>query len=819
MFANHLKIVLAQFRKYKLQALINIAGMAVGLAGCMLIAVYVLFELSYDDHYEKADRIYRVSNIAGERRSATTSALAAPQLMQDFPQIQAAARVYGNTPGLVTRNGEGGYERGMRFTENALFKIFDFEWIQGDPDTALTEPNTVVLTESIANKYFPGEDPMGKTLDLEDRFPMTVVGVVRDLPENTHFHIDLFGSLDLGVTRSGRPVANVLENWGFNIFNTYILLEEGAAIADIESGLADFVTRHVPANNTAAPTSLTVLALRDLHLFSVQNEHKPVGDPGSLIVLTAVAISVLVIACINFMNLSTARAAQRAREIGMRKVMGAARGRLIAQFLGESVFMTLLAFVLALAFIELAFPAFVALVGRNITLSALDGSGLVPALLVLVVAAGVLAGSYPAFYLSSFRAGSVLKGDATRGKAGVLFRNLLVLLQFSVSITLIVATVVVVLQTRFARTADLGFQPEQVVIVEGSLQNGLGPQWRELQQRLREHPGIADAAASFSTTPLGSVGSASVVFGEGSSEERSIYSYRVGPRFMETYDIELLTGQTFSADRVADQWVDPTPAVPQTQAGIVLNLTAARELGWTAEEAIGKDVRVLRRDIGGDAVVTGRVLGVVRDAWLESVRQPIKPLYFYMPPDYYANNQPGYVAMSMRLTGADVAGTLAYIEETWQAFNPDIEMRLRFLEQSFAAVYAIETRQGTLLQYFSGLALILASVGLLGLAAFNAERRTREIGIRKVMGGSVWSIVILLTSDFSKLVLLSNLIAWPLAYVAMDRWLENFAYRIELTPLIFIGSGTIALCIAWVTVGGTAAKAANQKPVLALRYE
>jgi putative ABC transport system permease protein len=340
-----------------------------------------------------------------------------------------------------------------------------------------------------------------------------------------------------------------------------------------------------------------------------------------------------------------------------------------------------------------------------------------------------------------------------------------------------------------------------------------------MQQRLSQYPGIADVSASSTTVPLRPINNSSGVLAEGTNEETQLYRYAAGTGFLETYGIELLAGRTFSETRLADRYVDPTAETPQGSAGVILNERATEELGWTAEEAVGREVRILRPDIGNDAAVVGSVIGVVRDAWLESVREPVKPIYFYMPPDNAANTSPNYSALHVRLTGADVAGTLAHINSVWQEFNPDIEMRTRFLDQDFANLYASETRQGDLFLYFSALAIALASIGLLGLAAFNAERRTREIGIRKVMGGSVWSIVLLLTNDFSKLVLLSSLIAWPVAYFAMERWLQNFAYRIDLTPMIFIGSGLIALCIAWVTVGSTAARAANQKPVLALRYE
>jgi putative ABC transport system permease protein len=475
--------------------------------------------------------------------------------------------------------------------------------------------------------------------------------------------------------------------------------------------------------------------------------------------------------------------------------------------------------IVAIAIVELIFPVFTAFVGKEIDLRSLDGAGTLLTLMAFVVFTGIAAGSYPAFFLSGFRTASVLKGDLTRGKAGVLFRNVLVVAQFSISIVLIVATATVFLQMRFARNTDLGFQTEQVVVLEGTLANGLGPRWREMEDRLEQHPGIVDVSSSGSLLPLRPINFTSSVAADGRNDEVDIYYYGAGPNFFETYGMEVLAGRTFSEDRMSDQLTNPTPENPVTTAGYVLNERAVQELGWTVEEALGKVLRIYRREISADAVVTGTVIGVVRDAWLESVREPVKPLYFYMPADYAANSSPGFTALSIWMSGTNTVDTLAFIDSTWRDFNPEVEVRRRFLDQDFAALYAAENQQGQMFMYFSGLAIVLACVGLFGLAAFNAERRTKEIGVRKVMGGSVWSIVLLLTNDFSKLVLISNVIAWPLAYVAMERWLETFAYRIDLTPLIFIGSGLIALCIAWVTVGGTAAKAASARPVLALRYE
>jgi putative ABC transport system permease protein len=349
---------------------------------------------------------------------------------------------------------------------------------------------------------------------------------------------------------------------------------------------------------------------------------------------------------------------------------------------------------------------------------------------------------------------------------------------------------------------------------------GLGPQWRELVEQISRHPDVVSVGASSAGVPLRPAPGASNVRAEGSTEDTQLWFYQIGPNYLETYGIELVAGRSFSAERMADyQLVRPTAEAPQTRFGVVLNLMAARQLGWTAEEAIGKEMRLTRASAVPNGEEIAVVIGVVQDAWLESVRAPIKPIFFLMPPDVAPNNSPNYGTLSMRIASNDMARTLANIEQIWRRINPDIVMRTRLLEQEFGVVYAAENLQGQLFLYFSTLAVILACCGLLGLAAFNAERRIREIGVRKVMGGSVWSIVLLLTQDFSRLVLLSNVIAWPIAWFAMDRWLQSFAYRIDMTPMIFIGSGLIALCVAWVTVGGTAMNAASARPVLALRHE
>ncbi|HWK53205.1 MAG TPA: ABC transporter permease [Hyphomicrobiales bacterium] len=816
MLKSYLKTALNFLMKHKLHSMLNLLGMAVALACCLLVSLYVLFELSYDRHHQLAERLYRISGDFASAQSVSNSGLAAALLKEEFPQIVETARIYGDQPGLLRRGELSAFEPGVRFADNSFFRLMDYEWLQGNPETALTQPDTIVLTESLADKYFPGENPMGQILELgAQRLPMTVVGVIRDLPDNTHLFITAIGSLDLGVKRSSYTEDYVLRNWGFNIFHTYILLEEGARIEDIEQRLPDFVSRHVPATGPT-PRGMSALNIRDIHLQStMRGEWKPVGNPDALLILGIIAVCVLIVACVNFMNLSTARSAQRAREIGLRKAMGADRGRIIVQFLGESIFMTTLAMVMAIALLELVLPAFREFVGIDVDWSSISGASLLLGMVAFVAFVGIAAGSYAAFFVSSFQASRVLKGDVTRGNAGVLFRNILVLGQFSISITLIIATAVVLLQMNFARKADLGFNTEQVVLVQGDLATGLGPRREEMLNRLRQHPNVINAAAS-SINPLAAIASLRRdVIPEGETEAVDIYGYPVGPNFLETFAIGLSAGRTFSSDRTADQYVAPTAETPLTQASFVLNEFAARQFGWTADEALGKSLKTPDKE----GIVEGTVIGVVKDAYLESVREPIKPLMFYMPPEYSNGTQSVYSRLSIKIRGDDIPETLAFIDSTWKAFNPSVDIRRDFLDSEFDAVYRDEQQQGRMFLYFASLAIVLACFGLFGLAAYNTERRTREIGIRKAIGGNVGSIVYLLTKDFSKLVLLANLIAWPIAYVSMSRWLDNFAYRIDLSPLVFIGSGVVALCIAWLTVGGTAAKAASAKPVLALRCE
>ena len=815
MLFNHIKSASTHIIINKLFTAINLLGLSVGLVCCLLVFQYVMHESGYDRFHPDAERTYRVSwnfSAADGARLASNKAFVGPALAEELAAVEQFARISHPEALLIRREETAFYEDGLYLADNSLFDLFSFEWLRGDPAQALSAPFTVVLTESFARRYFGEDDPMGQTLQVENALPIMVTGVVRDLPGNTHLEGEAFVSIVSGTAFD----PEYLTGGGRFVFHTYIRLASGAAVADIEAQLPDFLQRQGP--EYASRGSLEITPLVDIHLSSPRDSQlKESGSVEQLYAFVLVALGILTISVINFMNLSTSRAMQRAKEVGMRKSIGATRSQLIQQFLVESVLLAGLAMLLALMLLELSLPVFNTFTGVELSFDVLGNPATLLLLIFLSLLVGVAAGSYPAFYLSAFHPGKVLKGELSQGSAGQAFRNLLVVGQFAMAIILIVATAVIYLQTTFARNLDTGLSRERIVILEGTPLAALGPQWEVMRQQLLSHQNISTVTASRDIP--GSQADYSYDFWfEGRGENGlSILVKIVDYDFFETYDIDLQAGRSFQRDFPADRMQLPETDGPDGAASYILNVAAARLIGWSPEQAVDNWLLL------GFGAIRGDVIGVVEDVHYESVRSPIKPIVYILghtqtdaspfSDDFIFRNA------SIRVTGDEFQETLDFIDSTWESFMPNQPVTHYFLNQRFDALYQSEMNLGRLLGYFSVLAVLIASMGLFGLATFNAQRRTKEIGVRKVMGGSVWSIVLLLTNDFSKLVLISNLIAWPVAYIAMNRWLENFAYRIDLTPLIFIGSGLIALCIAWVTVGGTAARAASQKPVLALRYE
>lgn len=824
MFRNYLTIAFRNLISHKLYSTINILGLAIGLACVILISVFVRYETSYDKHWAKADQIYRVARTykAGNGNPSLFLASNAPQagplLKADFPELEQVIRLWG-FPLLMSRDDVMLYETGIKFTDPEVFEVFDIPLLQGDPATALAEPLSIVLSQTSALKYFGDTDPMGQTITLENQWPLKVTGIMEDLPENTHLRVDMLGSL---ASLTVVFWTDFLEDWHSNNFHTYVVTPEGYDIAELEAQIPDFMIRHI-AENANDWTAMPIQKLTDIHLTSSRdNEQQANGSKTSVYTFSAIAIFILLIACFNFMNLSTARSAQRAREVGMRKVMGAGRNQLIGQFLGESVLLSLLAMILAVAIVEVSLPWFNAFIGKDLVFEYLASPANLAALLGLAVLVGFVAGSYPAFYLSAFRPATVLKGDLTRGSGGVLFRKILVVAQFAISIALVIATGVVYAQMKYASNLDLGLDKDQVMVLAGAPSSGFVPAYETIKRELLNQPGILSVTGANLMPSEQNNNYYRIRAEEGDPDGRAMSFLNVDYDFIEMFNIEILAGRTFSEERGTDIWTPPTEENPFTEASFLLNKLAAKQLGWTAEEAIGKWFEV-SEIFGKDRFtqsVRGPIIGVVDDVYYSSIRESVKPIYYRVMKDKDESKQyPNYDRMAIKFKADNVNEILKQVDDIWKANLPAVPINRSFIDDNFAALYQSEQQQGQLFTVFALLAIFIACLGLYGLAAFTTEQRTKEIGIRKVMGGSVKDIVLLLTSDFSKLVLLSNLLAWPVAWYLMSRWLENFAYRIDLGLLPFVVAALTALVIAWLTVGGLAARAAWGKPALALRYE
>ena len=832
MFKSYFSVALRHLLAQKLYSAINVAGLAVGLACFILIGLFVNHELGYDGQWAAADRIHRVSRDffesaeTREARLAGMPAPAAPLLKQDFPQIEQAARIFCCGAVVKRSDGEAFIERGYAEADNELFRIFDFEWVSGDPATALTEPYDVVLTRSAARRHFGDDDPIGQTLLTGGGGDggweaVEVTGVIEDLPENTHLRFDMLRSL-LGWTNCGCEEAAALEryfnDWSNNVFYTYVLLRQGASIAEIQSGSAEFLERHL-GRGASDYTGFTAAPITDIHLRSDREGElwspegaQPAGSMTTVYTFTAVATFILLLACINFMNLATAGAVQRAKEIGVRKVVGADRRHVSMQFLGESVLLAMIALLGAVTLVELALPSFNAFLGQRLTFEYLSDPGVLLALTLLAIATGLVAGSYPAFYLAAFRPGPVLKGDLTRGAGGAALRKGLVVLQFSISIALLIGTAVVYGQMRFVNSLDLGYDKDRIVVL--SPNNVEGEQWETLKREWLTHPGITRVTQSDLIPSETNARTAEIRSDGPDRRGRRMQFVTVDYGFFETYRIDVVAGRAFSSAFGTDRPAAQEGEGGQSAGAFVISELAARLLGWSAEEAVGKWLEFGAPQGSRFRVAEGAgpVIGVVNDVYFESLHSSIEPTVYMMPGGSART-------ISLRVTGRDLAGTLAFIDEKWKEVRPDLPASPRFLDQEFEALYQAETRQARMFTIFSALAIFIACLGLFGLAAFATERRTKEIGIRKAVGGSVLDIVRLLTADFSKPVLLANVAAWPIAYLVMKSWLARFAYRIDMSPWVYVGGALLALVVAWLAVAVVAARAARAKPINALRYE
>lgn len=812
MLNNYFKIAWRNIIGNPLFSAINIVGLAIGLACCIIITLFVRYELSFDKDWENADRIYRVTRdfFGNNLELAAVAPPIAPLMKQDFPEVEDITRILSIGGTTLARGDIRIRENEMVIADPNIFEFFNLEFVSGDTESALARPTDIVMTERGAERYFGNEDPIGQTLNLMDQADVTVTAIIKDLPDNTHMAFEIIGSMAAVPLMLG---PDALESWGSNNYYTYLRLPEGYDPADLQAQFNDFLVRHW-SKDAESSSALGLQRLSDIHLTSDRDgEWRPNGSIGVVYTFSAVALFVLLIACINFMNLTTARSTQRAKEVGVRKVVGANRKQLITQFLGESILLTALAMLLAVAIVEIVLPAFAAFLEKPLLFSVADPKSL-GILLLGVAVVGLIAGSYPALYLSKFRPVEVLKGPAS-GAGSAILRKTLVVFQFATSIALLIATGVVMAQTNYARNIDLGFDRSRNLVSELPFFSDLWGIYEPMKAELEAHPDIVSAVYSSRVPSMqNNDGSGYVPEGVQISTDtvQGLSDIKVDYQWFDHYDVDFLAGRAFRQNEMRIE--QPTEENPVVKGAAILNESAARRFGWTPEEAVGKIIRQpMSREL--NLFIDREIVGVIPDIHFSSLHDEMKATVYAEPNPNYSRR------ISVKLAPGDHRAAIEHFESVWKKLVPGEPVFWEFLDDRFDALYRSEERQAQMFGVFSAFAIFVATLGLFGLASFTTERRTKEIGIRKVMGASVKDIVVLLTTDFTKLVLLANVIAWPLAYFFMKDWLNRFVYQAPLAEWawLFVASALAALVIAWLTIALQASRAASARPVLALRYE
>ncbi len=822
MLRNYVLVSLRALRKYPLFSLINILGLALGLMCVILIALFVQGELGFDRQWSKADRTYRVMRNffppggAPSLYLATNAPPVGPLLARDYPQFEHVVRLMDNTVVISAPEGRDSYyEPGVYFADPDVFSVFDIPLLEGDPAALFDAPFQVVIDASLAQKYFPQGGALGGTLMLNGSVPVRVTGVMADLPANTHLDAHAFASMQTAEAILGER----MQSWGFNNFHTYVVAEPGFDPDAFSAQMPDFLRRHA-GEDVPSFSSFTVIPVTDIHLHSQRdNELQANGSAATVMSFSAIAVFILLIACFNFTNLSTARSLARAREVGMRKVCGATRRQIALQFLVESCLIAVVAVALATGLVLLLLPAFNALLGTALHLDIVASPWTLPALVGVGMGVGVLAGLYPAMTFSAFPCATILRGHHTRGAGGAGLRKALVVLQFTFSIGLVIASGIALSQLRYTRTLDLGFTREQVLIYRGSSQNGLGPQYESMKQALLRHPDVVSVTAA-NLMPGDQNTNANGIRYEGGGPDMIGMAYLyLDFDFFSTLGVHVLSGRDFDGTRLTDRVVEPSAEAPRSSGSFVINELAARQMGWTAETALGKWIERYWNEAQTE-LVRGTVIGVVDNFHFSSLREPVKPVIYQVMPSVSARNPFPYVrSMAIRIRGQNPQATVADINAIWQEFVPGVPVIQSFLDSDLDALYEGERRQGILLAWFCAMAIFIASLGVLGLASYMTQQRTREIGIRKVLGSSVTQLLTLLTREFLILVIVAIAFAWPLSAFVMEQWLQGFAYRVSMSPLIFLAAAAVALLIAGLTVSLLAARTALQNPALSLRHE
>jgi putative ABC transport system permease protein len=816
MVKNYLIIALRNLFKNKVFSFINISGLAVGLAGCTIILLYVTHELSYDRHHEHAGRIYRVTShidFAGNYLElAPTSAPMGPTLLKDYPEVEAMVRLRPRGDYTVRHGYEYFHEEGFVFADPSIFDVFTIPFLHGNQVEALTRPHTVAISEEIALKYFGTKNAVGETINLMNSFDFEVTGVYETMPETSHFKFNFLLSMPT-IDEAGNNM------WLSNNFRTYLLLRKGTDPEAFEKNFETIKKTYIEpqlqhfmgltmeefeaAGNRA---EYRLQPLTDIHLHSdLTGEFRANGNIMYVYIFSGLAIFILILACINFMNLSTARSAQRAKEVGVRKTLGSDRRQLAGQFLMEALMLSFIALILGLILAELTLPYFSNISGRVLSVNYISDTLITGLILGIVVLTGLLAGTYPALLLSSYRPVQVLKGTFLEQKGHGFFRKGLVVFQFTISIIIIVGLLTINKQLKFIQSKNVGFDKEQVLILENAYLMGSTSSVDDFSREILTHS-IFESATISSFFPVDGFGRDDRTYwpkGTSPSQDNTVnmQRWRVDEHYIETLGMEIAAGRNFSGERETDRNT------------VILNESAAGRFGF--ENPVGEIISIYESNDDGSidqsTILDFEIIGIVKDFHYQSLRENITPLGLFF--------EPGYGNIAFKIDGADAGDAIRIIENAWHERAAGLPFSYTFLDDRFDLMYRAESRVQNLMASFSVLAILIACLGLFGLSAFSAERRTKEIGIRKIMGASITSILGLISKEFLQLILISFIIAIPVAYLIMQQWLREFTYRTEIGITVFVLAGMGTLLVAMTTVSWQSLKAALMNPVKTLRSE
>ncbi len=774
MFFNYLKIALRNIRKHKAFSFINITGLAVGMACCVLILLWIRDELSYDRFHQNHKELYRTSvNEEGRWWSSSPWALA-PLLKEKYPEIENATRIANRN--IMAAYEDKSFNEATAFVDPDFFSMFTFPFVEGNPESAFSALESIVLTESAAQRYFGQEQAMGKALTINGSSQLTVTGIIKDVPSNSHLDFDMVAP----VRTFGDGIDT---SWSYESA-CYILLQKNASPEALQEKIAGIVMEYDKRVDTER--TLHIRPITRLHL------HSDVGDGSitNIYLFGTIALFILIIACINFMNLATARGSTRAKEVGMRKVVGAQKKNIIRQFFGESILISVLSLFLAVVLVLLLLPAFNNLAQKSLRLNSGGNLFILLGLLAIALFTGLAAGSYPALFLSSFRPIRVLRGGHLSDSKKPFLRRALVILQFTIAVILILGTLVVFRQLNFIRHRDLGFNREQVISLP--INRAITASYDSFKNELLQNSGVVQVTAAISRP--NQVGNVNPVYweGRGPDQYQAIRFVSADFDYIKTFEMEIVAGRDFSRD------------FPTDRENYIVNEETVKLMGM--EDPVGKLFSIWERE--------GQIIGVVKNFHLSSLRNEIEPLVITMYTNVW---RPAFVFVKIKADNTE--GTLKDIENTWNAFAPGFPFDFLFLDESFERMYQADQRAGTIFKYFTILAIFISCLGIFGLSAFTAEQRTKEIGIRKVLGASMASIIALVSKEFVILLALANAVAWPLSFIIMNRMLSAYAYRTNIPLWLFLLSGVLAVTVALLTVSFQAFKAARTDPARALRYE